>query len=324
MKESLVWNQLGNAHGTFNVVNGSGDGTYTVDEVLADNTDGADAGWNGKSLTKTGSGTLILAKDNGYSGGTIVNGGLIAFNSTNNLGTGKITLNDGGLRWLTGNSADISDRLNALGTGGATFDTNGNNVNFANAVTGNDGSLTKAGSGTLTLTGANNDIGNMTIGDGSLTKNGTGTLTLNADNAYTGGTSVGAGTLVLKGAGSIATSSGLILKGADQAEAVFDIGAISGNGYSQIVLGGKGLEINTAGNGTFAGVIGGNGSLTKDGEGTLTLTGDNTYSGGPFFEEEGGKITVGSATALGSGAVTMEDETALGFADSYTLETPSS
>ena len=43
--------------------------------------------------------------------------------------------------------ADISSRLTALGAGGGTFDTNGNNVTLATAITG-AGGLTKQGSGT--------------------------------------------------------------------------------------------------------------------------------------------------------------------------------
>ena len=77
-------------------------------------------------------------------------GGLINFLAGGNLGTGTITLNGGGLQWATGNTTDISAQLAAIGSGGATFDTNGNNVSFATALTGSGG-LTKAGGGTLTL-----------------------------------------------------------------------------------------------------------------------------------------------------------------------------
>ena len=65
---------------------------------------------------------------------------------------GRIT-QGGGLQWATGNTADISGRLTALGAGGGIFDTNGNNVALANGISG-AGGLTKDGAGTLTLTGA--------------------------------------------------------------------------------------------------------------------------------------------------------------------------
>src|SRR5207244_285824 len=109
--------------------------------VLAD---GGASGGTGASLVKQGSGTLTLTGANTYSGGTTVNGGLIIFSTANNFGSGSITLNGGGLRWAAGNTTDISSKLGALGAGGSTFDTNGNNVTFATGLSGTGG-LTKMG-----------------------------------------------------------------------------------------------------------------------------------------------------------------------------------
>ena len=129
------------------------------------------------TLSKAGTGTLILAGTNSYSGGTTVTGGLINF-LAGGLGTGTITVNGAGLQWATGNTSDISAQLAAIGSGGATFDTNGNNVSFATALTGSGG-LTKAGGGTLTLAGA----------------------------SYTGATNVNGGTLQAGAANVFASSS---------------------------------------------------------------------------------------------------------------------
>ena len=104
-------------------------------------------------------------------------GGLINF-LAGGLGTGTITVNGGGLQWAAGNTSDISAQLAAIGSGGATFDTNGNNVSFATTLTGSGG-LTKAGSGTLTLAGA----------------------------SYTGATNVNGGTLQAGAANVFASSS---------------------------------------------------------------------------------------------------------------------
>ncbi|UIN19990.1 S8 family serine peptidase [Herbaspirillum frisingense] len=49
--------------------------------------------------------------------------------------------------------------------------------------------------------------------------------------------------------------------------------------------------------------------LVKTGAGTLTLTGDNSYSGGTLLQ--GGTLGVGSNTALGSGPLSMSDGTTL-------------
>lgn len=60
------------------------------------------------------------------------------------------------------------------------------------------------------------------------------------------------------------------------------------------------------------------GSLIKTGANTLTLTGDNSYSGGTQLQ--GGTLGVGSSTALGTGTLAMSDATTLQAAtDGLTL-----
>jgi len=91
----------------------------------------------------------------------------------------------------TGNTVDISAQLAPLGAGGALFDTNGNNVAFASALSGSGG-LVKVGNGTLTLGAASTYSGGTTI-------NG-GTLAISADNnlgSAAGGLAFGGGTLQL-------------------------------------------------------------------------------------------------------------------------------
>ena len=127
------------------------------------------------ALIKTGAGTLALTGVNSYSGGTMVSGGLINFNNLNNLGSGNITLNGGGLQWASGNTSDISSRLNPLGVNGGIFDTNGNDVTLGSAIPG-PGSLTKDGAGTLTLAGANSYTGLTEVKDGTLALSGAGTI----------------------------------------------------------------------------------------------------------------------------------------------------
>jgi fibronectin-binding autotransporter adhesin len=110
------------------------------------------------ALFKLGPGTLTLTGASTYAGGTMIAGGLVNFNSASNFGTGPILLNGGGLQWAAGTSTDISSRLTPFGAGGATFDTNGNNVMLASALSG-IGGVTKLGAGTLTLSGASSYSG---------------------------------------------------------------------------------------------------------------------------------------------------------------------
>ena len=118
-------------------------------------------------LTKTGSGILVLSGSNSYSGGTTINMGTISF-ANGAFGAGNITFGGGTLQWATGNSQDVSGNgITLIGPGvAATLDTNGNNVTLAGALCGSGG-LTKAGPGTLILTGSNSYSGGTTLAAGA-------------------------------------------------------------------------------------------------------------------------------------------------------------
>ncbi len=151
------------------------------------------------ALIKQGTGTLTLTGNNLYSGGTQVQGGLINFSALNNFGTGNITLNGGGLQWASGNTTDISSRLAALGAGGATFDTNGNNVTFASGLSGTGG-ITKQGTGLLNLTGTNTYTGLTSVSGGTLAVNGSITSSVTVGPSGTlGGTGTITGTVTTQG-----------------------------------------------------------------------------------------------------------------------------
>ncbi len=123
----------------------------------------------------------------------------------------------------------------------------------------NNGSLIVDRSNNFTYAG-------VMSGTGSLTKVGIGALTLTGANNYSGGTTVSAGSLI------------------------GDAASLQGN-----ILNNAAVSFNQATDGTYAGVMSGTGSLTKVGNGALTLTGANTYAGGTTVSA--GSL-IGDATSL--------------------------
>jgi autotransporter-associated beta strand protein len=157
----------------------------------------------GSSFTYSGTANITLAKSTSSGSGSAtltLSGGTFTTSrgfSNNNAGTGSgnTTLNfsNGGTLEL---SADIPSlivqgttafRVLTNNAAGGVIDTNGFSTSIAVGISG-AGSLTKAGAGTLTLSGINSYAGNTTVTDG--------TLVLAADN-----TSNDASTVTVSGTG---------------------------------------------------------------------------------------------------------------------------
>jgi autotransporter-associated beta strand protein/T5SS/PEP-CTERM-associated repeat protein len=216
------------------------------------------------TLGKAGVGTLILTGNNSYAGGTTITGGFINFNSANSFGSGLITINGGGLQWATGNSADISAQLAAFGAGGATFDTNGNNVTLAASLSG-PGGLIKTGAGTMTLSGV---------------------------NSYQGGTAINGGTVAVTADANLGAAAGGLAFGGGTLQF---LSGFTTNRTVTLSAGGGTLDTN-GNNATLAGAIGGAGGLTKVGAGTMTLSGASTYLGGTTVNA--GTLQAGAANVF--------------------------
>lgn len=244
--------------------------------IVADFTDSAtlaaDISGSG-TLTKQGTGTLILSGNNSYTGTTFLNGGSLSIAANANLGdvASELAMNGGILR-VTGTG------LTSLGVRPFSFGAAGGGFDIADA--GNSFAVAQS------LSGA-----------GSLAKLGSGTLLLASANSYTGATHVAGGTLQAGAAGAFSAGSAftvdaggrLVLAGLDQS-----IGSLAGAG--SVDLGSA--RLTAGGNNAstlFSGVISGTGSLVKQGAGTLTLTGANTYTGGTTIS---GGTLVGTATSL--------------------------
>jgi outer membrane autotransporter protein len=243
-----------------------------------------------------------------------VTGGLINFASASGFGSGMITLNGGGLQWAAGNTTDISSKLAPLGAGGGTFDTNGNNVTLASAITGS-GALTKQGAGTLILTAANSYSGGTTVTggilqgntlslQGNITNNAAVVFNQTASGTY-GGVMSGTGTLTLQGGGALNLTGNNTYSGgtAVLAGTLSVNGSIAGN----VAVGPAGT---LGGNGTIFGNVAMAGTLAPGNSiGLLTVNGNYAQMGGSTYQVEANaqgqadRINVGGAAAIQGGTV---------------------
>ncbi|ECN2580925.1 fibronectin-binding autotransporter adhesin ShdA, partial [Salmonella enterica subsp. enterica serovar Heidelberg] len=231
------------------------------------------------SLVKTGTGELTLSGDNTYSGGTTITGGTLRADHADSLGTGAIA-NSGVLKVGEGeleNTLSGAGSLVKTGTGELTL--SGDNT-YSGGTTISDGTLIadhadSLGTGAIANSGVlkvgEGELENTLSGTGSLVKTGTGELTLSGDNTYSGGTTISGGTLTADHADSLGS------------------GDIDNSGVLKV------------GEGELENTLSGSGSLVKTGTGELTLSGDNSYSGGTTII--GGTLTADHADSLGTGAV---------------------
>jgi autotransporter-associated beta strand protein len=255
-------------------------------------------GANAKTgLTKIGNGIQSLVGTNTYSGATTVSQGvLLAANSNTFSPNSAVTVNSGATLRLGG-------RDNSVGSlAGLGFVENASIVSSANTLSiGNDNTSTNFGG--IVQNGAG-------IGPLAITKNGSGTQIFSGANTYTGDTNVNGGVLQagsssafgLNSATTVASGATLRLAGNS-----ITLGSLSGAGTventaaSAVTLATGGLNSSV----TFSGVIqnGGSGAvgLSKNGGGTLTLAGANTYTG-PTVINSGAINVTGSITS----AVTVE------------------
>jgi outer membrane autotransporter protein len=163
-------------------------------------------------------------------------------------------------------------------------------------------------------------FGGVISGTGTLGKTGAGTLTLTGVNTFGGATSITAGTLALSGAGAIASSSAVTVDGTldiSATDAGASIKTLSGAATGAVMLGTRTLTVTQNANATFAGIVAGDGGLTKQGTGTLVLTGANTFSG--LTTISAGTLQIGDGGTTGALAGAIQNDAALVFDRSNTF-----
>jgi autotransporter-associated beta strand protein len=275
----------------------------TIAGAVANNATFSNAGTVAGLVTNSG----MLISTSALNGGLTNNAGASASIAVTLAGV----VSNAGSITLTGATSGIG-ALSQTGTGTLNL------ANFATTV----GSISGAGAiqlGSARLTAGDNNastsFAGMISGSGGLTKNGTGTLTLSGANSYTGATFVNAGALAIGSGGSLAsgvnnsatlTNAGTIGGSVSNTGTVFSTGTLNGGlsntGTGTVFLSGQANgTIFNQGNITLTGVTTGIGSVSQN-AGTFNLNGFNTSFGN--LAGSGGTIALGSATlTLGSNGI---------------------
>lgn len=245
------------------------------------------------AVEKTGAGTLTVtpssAGGNTYSGGTTIMQGTLSVAADNALGaaSGSLTLNGGTLQ--LGSAFNVaSSRAVSITANNGTIDTQGFNSTLTQGITG-AGSLTKLGSGTLTMNGASSHAGGTSVnagivivGDGSSASaalGGGGPVTV-ASGATLGGYGSVTGNVTNSGTLSVANALSSLAGGAT---GNFRInGNLINAGHVQLGGSGIGNTLTVAGN-----YVGQNATIAM-----------NTYLGGDGSASD--KLVVSGGTASGS------------------------
>ncbi len=322
----------GSGSGTVNVTaqNANGTGTLTLNGNIGE-TDGP------QSITKnnngTGTSTLILGGNNTFTGGLTINGGVVqltnagALNSTTpNVVTFGFGAPAGTVLHLNGNSITVGGLVSSAGSAAiddanataATLTVN-NSTDFVYDAALQNGtgagtlSLTKSGSGNLTLGGTNTYTGTTRVTGGTLTVgdpfSATGSFASTTYNVQAGTLRIGSSTALPVAAnitlGSGANNGTLDLAGLNTTVAGL---STSGTGNANII-GNSGSSPSTltyaSGSSTFGGIIQdviGAGTSTTAltvASGSLTLSGASTHTGGTNVNTGATLIVNGSLSAAG-------------------------
>jgi len=221
----------------------------------------------------SGSGRKLTFAESANPTGTIILGGDNTYDGGTEIGGGTVTIN-------------ASERLansGALTVSGGTFGM-GAFDETVGAFSLTSGAVT--GTGTLTATSSSVSSGSISakLAGGALSKTGSGTVVLTGDNIYTGGTSVSGGVLQVGNGGTSGWINGNV--------------ALSNGGT--LAFNRSDLYATRL---TFGGNVSGSGVIKNSGTGYLSLSGNNSHTGGTVLDY--GTLGLASDTALGAGPLTI-------------------
>jgi len=144
-------------------------GTTTVDD-------------NNLKFVKLGTGTLTLTASNSFTGGTDLNGGVLAVGNNSALGDGTVTFAGGGLSSSSATARTIANPVSFTGDGTVGDSTNSGILTLTGPVDLGGAARTLTVLSTATISGV--------ISNGSFTKSGGAFLFLGGQNTYAGDTTI--------------------------------------------------------------------------------------------------------------------------------------
>ncbi len=251
-------------------------------------------------LTKSGAGTLQLGgTSSSFGGGVLLDTGVLRVTNNQALGTGTLTISNGttlasgdATTRTLGNAVQVNGDFSLTQSSGGT-----GAVEFSNSI--NLGGATRQ----ITIASSNGATFSGQVSSGGLTKAGAGSLTLTGTNIYSGTTTINAGTLQL-GAGGTTGNAGsgqITLNGGKLALNRSDAPTFT-NAISLAATGANYIDVASTTTATLSGQVSGfsPSELWKDGAGTLVLSNSGNVQQGSnvIFA---GVLEISSFNALGNG-----------------------
>ena len=301
-------------------------------------------GVDANAVVKTGTGTQTFNVTGAYTGTTAIDDGTLSVMTADSLGddVSATTVSGTGTLDLNGLALSNAEEIDITGSGsggvGALTATGTSSISATNIVT-LSGAVMIAGAGDLTI--------NATLDgtDTAVTWDGTGTLDLAADNWAT---LTGAGSTITVADGIVVASDGGALGAITAGTTVEALGTLE---IANVDIGTEAINLDggmLAASGGTAGVVGGtvtldasstidvaggdaltiNGAIgqsaallgfTKSGDGRLTLTVANTYTGTTSIAAGTLELSGAGELGTGAGATTLDAATAVLELDGVTL-----